>query len=62
MQVRNFTTSITATAVDDAYIGPSLVLEYRIKMTRKVFCRTSNASAPYLILNRLRNIVAEVER
>jgi hypothetical protein len=45
-------TSITATAVLEAYIGPWLVLEYRIKTTRKVFCSTSNARAPFLTLNR----------
>ena len=41
-----------ATAVLEAYKGPSTVREYRIKMTRKLFCSTSAASAWFLMLNR----------
>ena len=59
IQVVNFTTSITATAVDEAYIGPSFVLEYRMKTTRKVFCSTSKARAAYFMLNRFANILEQ---
>ena len=62
IQVVNFTTSITATAVEEAYIGPSFVLEYRMKTTRKVFCSTSNARAAYFMLNRFANILEQESR